>query len=160
MLPPVRLPVVLALCAVLAGCGGSAPSGPSKADYEHAMAAVAPKLQADLLKGRFALQASRVPARALVRLLALEGELRTSIASLQKIQPPEEVSDQHAVLIAAYRALLTDFTALNRLARADTTDRLRVAVAKLDSSPAQQQIGASLQAIVAKGYDLGFPPGS
>jgi hypothetical protein len=160
MLPPVRPFVVLALCALLAGCGGSAPNGASKSDYEHAMAAVAPKLQSDLLKGRFALQAIRVPARARLRLIALEAELRTAIARLQKLQPPKDVSGDHAVLVDAYRALLKDFTGLNRVAQADTTDRVRVEVAKLDSSPAERQIGSSLQAIIAKGYDLGFRPGS
>jgi hypothetical protein len=160
MLPPVRSALLLAAVLLLAGCGSSSSGGSPKSAYEHRMAALVPPLQAEVLKGRFALEAVRVPASGRRRLRSLEGELRTAIADLQALEPPADVQSEHRALIAGYQALLADFTKLNAAAGASTPDKLRVEAGRLGSAPGLQAVANALQAIIAKGYDLGFPPGS
>jgi len=159
MLRPVRIAVLLSAALLLAGCGSSS-HGASKSTYEHQMAALVPPLQSRLLKLRLSLEQQRGPRNAQRQLQQIEQRLRTSIATLQTMKPPADVTTEHASLIAGYRALLRDFTALNPAARQQTTSTLRVQAGKLSTAASLQEIGTALQAIIAKGYDLGFPPGS
>jgi hypothetical protein len=158
MLPTVR--IALALSVLLLAACGSTSHGTSKAGYESRMSAIEPSLQSDLLKGRFALENIRVPAVARRQLQLLEHRLRTSIAGLRAITPPDDVASQHAGLIEAYQALLSDFKSLDALTRGRTTDKLRVHAGELANAPPLHEVGRELEAIIAKGYDLGFPKGS
>jgi len=160
MLPPVRIAFLLSAALLLAGCGASSHSASSKGTYEHQMAALVPPLQSTLLKLRFSLEQQRGPRNAQRQLQQIEQRLRTSIAALQAMKPPAEVATEQVSLIAGYRALLRDFTALNPAARQKSTDALRVQAGKLSTAASLQEVGTALQAIIAKGYDLGFPPGS
>lgn len=124
------------------------------------MSAVAPALQTAILKERLALENIRVPSVGRRQLHEIEQRLRTGIAALRAIQPPPNVANEHAALIDAYQALLARFDTLNGPARQPTTDALRVHAGELASTPALQEIATELKAIIAKGYDLGFPAGS
>lgn len=159
MLRAVRIAVLLSAALLLAGCGSSS-HGASKGAYEHQMATLVPPLQSKLLKLRLSLEQQRGPRNAQQQLRDIEQRLRSSIAALQAMKPPADVVPEQASLVAGYRALLEDFTALNPAARQKTTDTLRVQAGKLSSAASLQEIGAALEAIIAKGYDLGFPPGS
>jgi hypothetical protein len=160
MLRPVRVALLLSAVLLLAGCGSNSTGTASKSAYEHQMAAFVPQLQSKLLKLRFSLEQQRGPLNARRQLQGGEQLLRTSVAKLQALAPPADVATEHASLIAGYRALLGDFTALNPATRQKTTAKLRVQAGKLSSAASLQEIGTALQAIIAKGYDLGFPPGS
>jgi hypothetical protein len=157
MLRRVRLALVLVLVLALPACGRSGQAGSAKAAYEHRMATLVPPLQGEVLKRRLALEQVRVPTVAHRQLRRLEQELRTAIAGLKRIAPPKDVAAEHASLIAGYASLLKDFTALDSDAARATTDKLRVGAGRLAQAPAIREIGGSLQAIIAKGYDLGFP---
>ena len=159
MLLAVRIALALSIL-FLAGCGSSSHAGAAKSGYETRMSAIAPALQADILKERLALENIRVPSAGRRELQQLEQRLRTGLAKLKATTPPANVANEHAALIDAYQALLTQYTALNSAARQKTTDQLRVQAGKLESTPALQEIGTELKAIIAKGYDLGFPAGS
>jgi hypothetical protein len=120
------------------------------------MAAVEPGLQSEILKDRFALESVRVPSVARRELQTEKAKVRSGIANLQAIDPPPAVADEHARLIAGYRALLTQLDGLKALTSQSTTDKVRVKAATLASAAATRQIAASLRAIIGKGYDLGF----
>ena len=156
MLRAVRILGVIALALTLAACGSSGGSS-GKAAYEHKMAAIAPSTQGQLLKRRFALEQARGPANALRLLRSTEDVLRRSIIEIKAIEAPPDVAAAQRDLIAGYRTELAELQALEPLARGASTDGLRVAAAKLDRSPGARQVSAALEAILAKGYDLGFP---
>ncbi|HEY8645819.1 MAG TPA: hypothetical protein VIL77_08085 [Gaiellaceae bacterium] len=155
-----RIAFLLSAALLLAGCGSGSHSASSNSAYEHQMAALVPQLQSKLLKLRFSLEQQRGPRNAQLQLQQIEQRLRSGIATLQALQPPANVATEHASLIAGYRALLGDFAALNPAARRKTTAALRVQAGKLSSAASLQEIGTALKAIIAKGYALGFPPGS
>lgn len=155
---PVRIAVIGLIAIALTACGNSPTrSGTAKSDYEQRMAALLPATQGAILKDRLALEAIRVPERARLRLADIEARLKTTIADLRAITPPAHVAAEHAALIDAYQSLLARFRALGPLARRSTPDKLRIQAGALGSAPAVQEIGNELKAIIAKGYDLGFP---
>ena len=147
--------ISIAAVAALAGCGGSSSAG-AKSRYEHQMAAVVPGLQGQMLKRRFALEETRVPVLGRRLLLLTENELRAGIAKVSAVKAPAEVASEQAKLVAGYRAELDELKALERLSTGQATDQLRVAAAKLSSGAGEHEVAAALEAIIAKGYDLGF----
>jgi hypothetical protein len=163
MLRRVRTFLVVALAFVLflglAGCGSSG-GGSAKSDYEHGAAAILPPLQGDILKLRFSLEQARSPAIARAMLARIEGKVRAGITGLDRLTPPTEIAADHASLLSGYRALLSEFRSLSTLARRPSTNALRIRAGQLSSSPALRNVAHALQTIIAKGYDLGFPPGS
>ena len=82
-------------------------------------------------------------------------------ARLSALRVPAEVVADQARLIAGYRSLRSEFDrALRPTLHGRTTDAFRVRAGRLASAPGFQVVARALQAIIAKGYDLGFPPGS
>ena len=168
-----RIAGVLLVACLLAGCGTSksasttttttttSAKGAAARAYEQKMAAIAPVLQSKIFKLRLALEQVKSPIVGRKQLGNLEARVNRGIAQLKAVQPPADVAVEHAKLIAAYRSLRTEFDhALKPLLRQHTSDAARIEAGRLAHAPAFRVIGDTLHAIIAKGYDLGFPPGS
>jgi hypothetical protein len=164
-----RIAVAALVALLLAGCGSSkthggtttAPKTAAQRAYNQRMAAIAPSLQSKIFKLRLALEQVKTPVVAQRQLRHLETTIGRGIAELTALKPPPDVAAAHARLIAAYRSLKAEFNrALTPLVRKRTSDAARVEAGRLVRAPAFREIGDALHAIIAKGYDLGFPPGS
>lgn len=149
--------LLLALAALLPACGGSgSPHGLSKAAYEQKMAAIERPLQITIIKGQLALEEVRSPHGARAKVRALHADVVAGANRLAAIEAPADVSTLHAQLVKGYRDFARELRKLTPSPKAKTTDTVRVQSGKLTRTPAFKEVADALQAIIAKGYDLGL----
>jgi hypothetical protein len=156
-----RLSAALALVGsfvVAGGCGGSSASKPdSHAEYQAQLAPVARDLN-DVLNGFQKLAAASLvypakPTAAIDARAALErmrSTLRADATSLDDVIPPTAVAADHAELIRSTRKLAGDLGPVIAQLKLGNL----VAVGKLQTLPAVEEVHSALAAIAAKGYQV------
>jgi len=154
-----RLSAVLALVGTLivaAGCGGSSASkSDSHAGYQEQLAPVARDLN-DVLNGFQKLAAASLvypakPTAAIDARVALErmrSTLRADATSLDDITPPTAVAADHAELTRSTRKLAGELGPVIAQLKLGNL----VAVGKLQTLPAVEEVHQALAGIAAKGY--------
>jgi hypothetical protein len=138
---------LLAVLALLAGCGGTARL--SKTQYEQKVRSVYEDV-------RRAFRETKVgEARLPGRIEAAQQALRRAAGALDDTKPPEKVVEANHELAEAMRGYAEELDKLRRAAEAHDARAVAKFNARLPQDEAVERIAEAAEEIRQKGYDLG-----
>lgn len=142
---------VVMLAALAAGCGGGS-SRLSKAQYEQ-------KIQADgkaVQQAASAITSSGGSIQKLaVQVAAAEKAAKAAADDLDGVNPPADIADDNAKIVAALRTIDAQLTKLEQAAKAGDIAAVQQAGLALQSSPEIKTAEAAAKDMKAKGYKIG-----
>jgi chromosome segregation ATPase len=147
------LTAVLLAAGLLAACGGD--DGTSKEDYAQEVEDVLEPLGTELSKLGQTISESEDSAALAAGISEAQGELDQAAADLEEIDPPSDLEDVNADLVAAISEFSDNLGAARDAAEADDKEALRSAITDL---PVQaQEFSAKLGEIRQRAIDAGVP---
>jgi len=146
----------LLVVLLLSACG-SGGGRLSKADYEQRVQKILPQAASKILKTRLAIERARSPGAERRSLDELQRDARAVADDLDRLEPPREIAAPHANLVAALRRVSAAAGGIRRKIKGRDTSAAQTAGQRLEAGPEFEKIATALEAIIAKGYELGLP---